>query len=284
MSSKFKLATVLITASLVISPISDANAKTYPTRIVSLSPSATEIFFAIGAGKQVIAVDSYSNYPVNAPKTALSAFDPNVEAIAAYQPDLVLLSADSNKSAEIADALKKLGIKVILEKAPTNIQGVYNEIGQLATATNHRTKAKKLVQQMQDQIAKTLRKYKAPDVRIFHEIDNTYYTATSKTFIGGIYKSFGLTNIADAANGADQSGYPQLTAEYLVKSDPQVIFLADAQYGEGSAMIKNRAGWSEISAVKNGNIVELPADIPSRWGPRIVDFYKLVGKALAAVK
>ena len=282
MSSKFKLATVLITASLVITPA--ANAKTYPTRIVSLSPSATEIFFAIGAGKQVIAVDSYSNFPNSAPKTSLSAFDPNVEAIASFNPDLVLLSADSTKSSEVAEALKKLGIKVILEKAPTNIQGVYNEIGQLATATNHRTKAKKLVQKMQDQISKTLRKYKAPDVRIYHELDNTYYTATSNTFIGGIYKSFGVTNIADAAAGADKSGYPQLTAEYLVKSDPQVIFLADAQYGEGAQMVKSRAGWSEVNAVKNGNIVELPADIPSRWGPRIVDFYKIVGKALAQVK
>ena len=284
MSSKFlsNFVIALFSFALIVAP--NAQAKEYPKRIVSLSPSATEIFFAIGAGKQVIAADSYSNFPATAPKTDLSAFDPNVEAIAAYKPDLVLLSADSNKSAEVADALKKLGIRVILEKAPTNIQGVYNEIGQLATATNHRTKAKKLVQKMQDQIAKTLRKYRAPDVRIFHELDNTYYTATSNTFIGGIYKTFGVTNIADAAAGADKSGYPQLTAEYLLKSDPQVIFLADAQYGEGAMMVKARAGWSEISAVKNGNIVELPADIPSRWGPRIVNFYQIVGKALSAVK
>jgi iron complex transport system substrate-binding protein len=283
MSSK-KLLAALISLSLISTATPSAEAKEYPKRIVSLSPSATEIFFAIGAGKQIVAADSYSNYPSTAPKTDLSAFDPNVEAIASYKPDLVLLSADSTKSTEVAAALEKLGIKVIMEKAPTNIQGVYNEIGQLATATNHRTKAKKLVQKMQDQISKVIRKYRSPDVRIFHELDNTYYTATSKTFIGGIYKSFGVTNIADAAAGADKSGYPQLTAEYLVKSDPQVIFLADAQYGEGAAMVKSRAGWSEISAVKNNHIIELPADIPSRWGPRIVNFYQLVGKALAGVK
>lgn len=283
MSSKFKYVIFFIlTPLLIISPA--ANAKEYPKRIVSLSPSATEIFFAIGAGKQIVAADSYSNFPANAPKTELSAFDPNVEAIASYQPDLVLLSADSNKSVEVADALKKLGIKVIMEKAPTNIQGVYNQIGQLANATNHRTKAKKLVRKMQDQISKVLRKYKAPDVRIFHELDSTYFTATSNTFIGGIYKSFGVTNIADTAVGADKSGYPQLSAEYILKSDPQVIFLADAQEGQSANLVKDRAGWSEISAVKNGNLVELPADIPSRWGPRIVDFYTLVGKALAAVK
>lgn len=283
MSSK-KLFAALISLSLISTATPSAEAREYPKRIVSLSPSATEIFFAIGAGKQIVAADSYSNYPSTAPKTDLSAFDPNVEAIASYKPDLVLLSADASKSAEVASALEKLGIKVIMEKAPTNIQGVYNEIGQLATATNHRTKAKKLVQKMQDQISKAIRKYRSPDVRIFHELDNTYYTATSKTFIGGIYKSFGVTNIADAAAGADKSGYPQLTAEYLVKSDPQVIFLADAQYGEGAAMVKSRAGWSEISAVKNNHIIELPADIPSRWGPRIVNFYQLVGKALAGVK
>jgi iron complex transport system substrate-binding protein len=124
---------------------------------------------------------------------------------------------------------------------------------------------------------------KSSKIRIFHELDDTYYSATSNTFIGKVYKSFGAVNIADAAAGADNSGYPQLSAEYLLKSDPQVIFLADAQYGVTADSVSKRAGWSQISAVKNQKIVELPADIPSRWGPRLVDFYKLIGNSLAKV-
>jgi iron complex transport system substrate-binding protein len=117
-------------------------------------------------------------------------------------------------------------------------------------------------------------------LKFFHELDNTLYTATSKTFIGSVYKDFGLINIADAASGADSSGYPQLSAEYLIKSNPDLIFLADAQYGESIDSLKARPGWSAISAVKNNRVIALPADIPSRWGPRIVDFYELVGKSI----
>ena len=86
--------------------------------------------------------------------------------------------------------------------------------------------------------------------------------------------------MADAASGADSSGYPQLSAEYLIRSNPQIIFLADAQYGESISTVKARPGWQSIVAVKNGRIIELPADIPSRWGPRIVDFYELVAKSI----
>ena len=120
-------------------------------------------------------------------------------------------------------------------------------------------------------------------IRIFHELDETYYSATSNTFIGKVYKDFGAINIADAALGADSSGYPQLSAEYLLKSDPQVVFLADAQYGTTIDSVSKRAGWSQMSAVINQKIVALPADIPSRWGPRLVDFYKLIGRTLGAV-
>lgn len=89
-----------------------------------------------------------------------------------------------------------------------------------------------------------------------------------------------MINIADAASGVDSSGYPQLSAEYLIKSNPDLIFLADAQYGESIDSLKARPGWSAISAVKNNRVIALPADIPSRWGPRIVDFYELIGKSI----
>ena len=255
-----------------------------PTKIISLSPSATEIFYAVGAGSQILAVDNLSNYPANAPVSEISAFEPSVEAILAKKPDLVLLSIDSTKAPQIRNALVKLGIPVLMEKAPATLKDVYAENTLLARVTDRQAGAVKLNASMAKSIKEILAKAKkSSKIRIFHELDETYFSATSNTFIGKVYKSFGAVNIADAAAGADNSGYPQLSAEYLLKSDPQVIFLADAQYGVTADSVSKRAGWSQISAVKNKKIVELPADIPSRWGPRLVDFYKLIGASLAKV-
>lgn len=255
-----------------------------PKRIISLSPSATEIFFALGAGSQVLAVDNYSNYPASAPISALSAYEPNIEAIVEKKPDLVLLSASSVKAKEVRNALTKVGIPVLMEEAPKTISEVYSQNLVLGRVTDTQVKAAKLNGEMRRNIKEILAKVKNKvGVRIFHELDNTYYSATSDTFIGKVYKDFGVINVADAAAGADTSGYPQLSAEYLVKSNPQVILLADAQYGETAEIVSKRAGWSGISAVKNGKIVELPADITSRWGPRLVDFYAAIGLVLSKI-
>ena len=256
-----------------------------PTRIISLSPSATESLFEIGAGKQVLAVDSLSNFPKSAPITQLSAFEPNVEAIAALKPDLVVLSVDAMKSLVVKEALEKLKISVLMEKAPENLAQAYKEIEILGAVTGRTAEAKKVTFKMASLIKSIIKKSKVSGkVTFFHELDNTLYSVTSDTFIGKVYKDFGLINIADKAAGADSYGYPQLSAEYLVKSDPTIIFLADAEYGESVATVNARAGWSEITAVTKKNIFALPNDIPSRWGPRLVDFYRYVAASLSKVK
>ena len=251
-----------------------------PARIISLSPTATEILFAIGANKQILAVDDNSNFPLNVPKSQLSGFTPNVEAIVALKPDLVVLQIDSAKSKSVRDSLTKLGIQVVMERSASKINDTYNEIELLGKVTDKSSAAKALTASMKKRIAKILSgSVKTEKYRFFHELDNTLYSATSKTFIGNVYKDFGLTNVADAASSTDSAGYPQLNGEYLIKSNPQIIFLADAQYGETSATVKARQGWQGIDAITNNKIVELPADISSRWGPRIVDFYEIVAKA-----
>lgn len=252
-----------------------------PVAIISLSPSATEIIFAIGAGSQVIAVDSYSTYPETAPISELSGFEPNVESILAFNPDLVVLNLDSNASVEVKDALELLEIPVLMEQAAENIDGVYEEIRIMGQATGKLEEAESLISEMKLQREEILDSVvDVQPVKFFHELDNTLYTVTSSTFIGSVYKDFGLINIADEAEGADSSGYPQLNAEFLVSQNPEIIFLADAQYGETAEAVSQRPGWSELDAVKNNKIIELPADIPSRWGPRIIDFYQIVADAL----
>jgi iron complex transport system substrate-binding protein len=261
--------------------------KSQPKRIVSLSPAGTEILFGVGAGKQVVAVDSLSNYPAAAPKTDLSAFTPSAEAIAAYRPDLVLMSADATKAADVRSGLAALGIPVFMEKAPTDLNGAYAEMLLVGKVTGRTKEAQVLVVGMKKKIAAIIAKAKiTKPIRFFHELDNGLYSVTSETFIGQVYKQIApkSVNIADAAATADSYGYPQLSAEYLVSSNPQVIFLADAQYGEDAKTVAARAGYSALDAVKNGNVVALPADVPSRWGPRLVNLYSVIAAAMAKVK
>ena len=273
------LATVFILAT-TIAP-QPAIASSVPSRIISLSPSATEILFGIGAGSQVVAVDDNSDYPLTAPFSKLSSFTPNVEAIAAYHPDLVVLQSTATNAATIQSDLQKLKIKVFLEVTPTNISQAYAEFISLGKLTGHPSRALALVATMKSQISEILtRAKKKTPITFFHELDNTLYSADSSTFIGQIYSDFNLANIADATN---VGSYPQLSAEAVIKANPKLIFLDDAAYGESAATVAARPGWNAISAVKTKHVLALPLDIPDRWGPRLVDFYRYIAQAISKV-
>jgi len=248
--------------------------KERPARIVSLSPSATEDLFAVGAGKQVIAVDDQSDYPKRAPKTSLSGFTPNVEAIASYNPDLVVVSDDHG----LVASLEKLGITVLLEPAPNTIAEAYDEIRQIGQATDHAAAATTVVRGMQRKLTTLIRSVpkKSRHLKIFHEISPDYYTATSATFIGRLYKLFGFRNIADAADSS-HTGYPQLSAEYIVSTNPDIVVLADSVCcGQTAATVDERPGWQGVAAVKKKRVVAVDDSVASRWGPRIVDFARIV--------
>jgi iron complex transport system substrate-binding protein len=253
-----------------------------PKRIVSLSPTATEMLFAIGAGGQVVAVDSNSNYPREAPKTDLSAYEPNIEAIAGYQPDLVVYSDDPG---ELAAGLGKLGTPALAQPAARRLDDTYSQLDQLGKATGHVAEAGRLTATMRteiEQIAAAGRPERP--LTYYHELDKNLYSATSETFIGQLYDQFGLENIADAAD-QQQSGYPQLSAEYVIKADPDLIFLADTKCcGQSARTVAARDGWDQVTAVKSGGVVELDDDVASRWGPRVVDFLKTVAAKLQSLE
>ncbi|MFF5176717.1 ABC transporter substrate-binding protein [Micromonospora sp. NPDC000316] len=255
-----------------------------PEKIVSLAPTATEMLFAIGAGPQVTAADDQSNYPADAPKTDLSGFQPNAEAIASKNPDLVVLSDDRNK---IVDQLGKLKIPVYLTPAATTLDDSYRQIADLGTLTGHADQATDVVTRMKDDITKLVKDVpqRAEKLTYFHELGPELYSATSKTFIGSIYDLAGLSNIADPADADGKSaGYPQLSQEFIVKADPDFVFLADAKCCQQNAdSVKARSGWAGVTAVKNNQVVPLDDDIASRWGPRIVDLLRVVIDAVVKV-
>jgi iron complex transport system substrate-binding protein len=251
------------------------------SRIVSLSATHTEIMFAIGAGDQLVAVDDSSNFPAEALElpNELSSYEPNVEAIAAYEPDLVLIGGDFT---ELGTQLDELGIAWWDGPAALTLDDTYTQIEQLGAATGHVGEAAELVGQMQTDIAAIVAS--APTVEtplsIYHELESTLYSADSSTFIGELYTMLGLRNIADEAEG-DSGGYPQLNAEFIVSANPDMIFLADTKCcDETAATVGARPGWDAIAAVQNGNVVEMDDDIASRWGPRVVDYLAAIAAAV----
>jgi cobalamin transport system substrate-binding protein len=239
-----------------------------PVRIVSLTATATEMLFAIGAGPQVTAVDDQSNYPADAPKTKLSGFKPSAEGIAATNPDLVVLSND-------------------IDNIVATIDDTYREIGQLGALTGHQAQAEALHQKMTADIEKIVKSVprRATPLSYYYELDPTLYSVTSKTFVGSVFALFGMTNVADPADrdGA-KGGYPQLSQEALVKSNPDTIFLADSKCCQQSPQtIAARKGWDKITAVRGQHVFTLDDDIASRWGPRTVDLVQAVADAVVKV-
>lgn len=245
-----------------------------PKRIVSLSATATEMLFAIGAGPQVVAVDEYSNYPPNVPKTNLSGFTPNAEAIAAKTPDLVVLSDDTKG---VVAQLNNLKIKTQLAPAAKTIDDTYRQIAELGEVTGHTTEAKALNDRIKTDLAALVKDVPKRDkpLTYFYELDPALYTATSKTFIGSLFGSAGLVNVADAADPSN-TGYPKMSAEALIKANPDFVFLADTVMGESADKVKARAGWSGVTAVTKSQIVTLDSDIASRWGPRVVELLRAI--------
>jgi cobalamin transport system substrate-binding protein len=245
-----------------------------PQKIISLSPTATEMLFAIGAGKQLIAVDDQSSFPERAPRTDLSGYTPNVEAIAGYDPDLVVLPGGQVKS-----QLTDLGIVVLLPAAE-RLSDSYTQISELGKGTGRQKAAKRVVSEMRADIANL--SSDVPDggkrPTAYYELDDTYFSADSSTFIGRLLRRGGFDNIADGAK-AESPGYPQLSSEAIVDADPDAVFLADSKCcGQSADTFGSRPGFEALTAATSGNVVTLDDDVASRWGPRVVELLRQIVK------
>jgi iron complex transport system substrate-binding protein len=246
--------------------------KARPTSIVSLSPTATEMLYAIGAGPQVKAVDEYSDYPPGAPMTKLDGLNPNVEAIASYKPDLVVVSDDT---ASLNKQLGAIGVPVLYLPAAANLAQDYEQYAEVGEATGREAAAAAEAAKIKASIAaivKSVPKPAHPESYYYEVGVDPYYSVTDSTFVGKLLSLLGLHSVADAAKGAAASGgYPELNAEFILKSNPDYIFLADTICCRQSATtVAHRTGWSVLSAVKKHRVLGLNDDIASRWGPRIV--------------
>ena len=289
--SRIRALTAALAATLVLAACGTGNSTPDTTvapevslRIVSLSPTATEMLYAIGAGDQVVAVDSLSTYPaeVSDKVTKISAYEPNAEAILGYTPDVVLISNDMNKITEQLQSVSSQKITVWTGAAAVTLDDVYKQITELGALTGHEDDAATLIESMKSRITKATENIAAPTSAksYFYELDNTLYSVTSNTFVGALLKPFGFTNIADGVEAGND--YPQLNAEVIAKANPSIIFLADTKCcATSAAEVAKRPGWADIDAVKNNQVVELDDDVASRWGPRVVDLVEQFAAAIA---
>lgn len=251
--------------------------------IVSLSPTATEMLYSIGAGDCVVAVDSLSTYPAESADklTSISAFEPSAEAILAFEPTHVLISYDPG----VVEQLKAADPKIVIwtGDAATSLDGVYTQITELGEVTGKQTAAEELIASMKDRIAKATDGITAPEgTSVFYELDDTLFSLTSNTFVGTLMAPFGVSNIADAVEAGND--YPELNAEAIIAANPTIIFLADTKCcGQTAATVTARPGWASIAAVQNNNIIELDDDVASRWGPRIVELVEQFAAAITAL-
>lgn len=251
-----------------------------PGSIVSLSPTATEMLYAVGAGDRVVAVDDQSDYPADAPRTGLTAFTPSLEAIVAFDPDLVVTSTDLGL---VTSTLADAGIPTLMLPAATSLDDAYSQIERIADATGHDDAGDAVVAQMRSRIDAAVASVpiREEPLTYFHELDDTLYTVTSQSFVGQIYGLFGLKSIAD---GSDAGDYPQLSAETVITADPDMVLLADAQCcGVSAASVAARPGWNAMPAVREGRVFSVDEDVSSRWGPRIADQVEAVAAVLEQI-
>jgi iron complex transport system substrate-binding protein len=281
-SNEMSSDTVAVTADVFPVTVGDLTLDAQPTRIISLSPTATEMLYAIGAGPQVVAVDEYSNHPAEAAAlgTPLSGFEPNIEAISGYSPDLVIISYDPGS---LVEQLNTLSIPVFVAGAAMSIENVYEQIEQLGVLTGNSQKAIEVSQTLQAGIEEAVAsvQFSEPPLSYYYELDNTYYSVTSNTFIGQIFNLFGMRNIAD--NVESGNDYPQLSAEVIVSADPDFIFLADTKCcAQDATTVAARDGWGGLKAVTANQVVELDDDVASRWGPRVLELITAIRDAVVA--
>jgi iron complex transport system substrate-binding protein len=244
------------------------------SRVVSLTPSGTEILFSIGAGAQVMGRDSFSDYPAEAAQAADiggSMGEYNLEAILALQPDLVL--AGGINPPELVAALEDLGLAVFFLPNPTTLEEMYANLETVGVLTGHAPEAADLGAALASRVAAVdaaiLPLSYAPSV--YYELDATNpalpYTAGAGTFVDQLIARAGGHNIGSTLEGE----WVTISVEQLLVLDPAIILLGDAAWGETPEKAAARPGWEALTAIQNGQVFPFDDNLVSRPGPRLVD-------------
>lgn len=256
-----------------------------PKRVVSGAPSTTEIMFALGFGSRLFGVTKYCDFPEEAKaKPQIGGLKPNLEAILAQGPDMVL--AVRGFPADIIALLEQQQIPVIMLN-PADVAGIFGNITMVGQVMGAEAIARDLVSRMRARWDAVAARASGISVRprVLYEIDASDPGAVSVagpgTFIDAMITAAGGVNVVAAIAAGKQ--YPKISAEAVLSVAPDLLILGDAPYGQSARQVAERPGWDAVPAVRTGRVIEFSqreVDVTSRPGPRIVDGLEAIARTL----
>tara|TARA_A100001388_G_C28724588_1_gene478244 strand:+ start:50 stop:970 length:921 start_codon:yes stop_codon:yes gene_type:complete len=253
--------TKLILLALLVSMCSNQTQENNEMKIISLSTTHTEIIQSLEAENTLVGVDAFSE--VDFPVEIIDAYTVTAEELVPLNPDIVIIAFDFNG---IVEGLKAQEINYVLLPPAKNLDDVYAQISTIGDIVNKKNEASSTIRDMKLGINRIINNSNYQDVNVYHEIGYTYgiYSVNSESLIGEIYNLLGVTNIANSEEDPYGSGYPALSEEMVIESDPDFIVVGHSDYLNKDLSIRD--GWGDISAVQNSRVVFLDDTLASNWG------------------
>ena len=253
--------TKLILLALLVSMCSNQTQENNEMKIISLSTTHTEIIQSLEAENTLVGVDAFSE--VDFPVEIIDAYTVTAEELVPLNPDIVIIAFDFNG---IVEGLKAQEINYVLLPPAKNLDDVYAQISTIGDIVNKKNEASSTIRDMKLEINRIINNSNYQDVTVYHEIGYSYgiYSINSESLIGEIYNLLGVTNIANSEEDPYGSGYPALTEEMVIESDPDFIVVGHSDYLNKDLSIRD--GWGDISAVQNSRVVFLDDTLASNWG------------------
>ena len=257
--------TKLIFLALLVSMCSSPTQESEDIKIISLSTTHTEIIQSLEAQDTLIAVDAFSE--VDFPVEKIDSYTVTAEELVPLNPDMVIIAFDFNG---IVEGLESQEINYVLLPPAKNFEDVYSQISTIGEIVNKKGEASSKVRDMKLEINRILDDANYEDVSVYHEIGYSYgiYSVNSDSLIGEIYNALGVVNIANSEEDPFGSGYPALSEEMVIQSNPDYIVVGHSDYLNKDLSI--REGWGNISAVESSNVYFLDDTLANNWGTTTV--------------
>ena len=253
--------TKLILLALLVSMCSNQTQENNEMKIISLSTTHTEIIQSLGAENTLVGVDAFSE--VDFPVEVIDAYTVTAEELVPLNPDVVIIAFDFNG---IVEGLEAQEINYVLLPPARNLDDVYAQITNIGEMVNKKSEASSTIRDMKLEINRIINNSNYQDITVYHEIGYSYgiYSVNSESLIGEIYNLLGVTNIANSEEDPYGSGYPALSEEMVIESNPNFIVVGHSDYLNKDLSIRD--GWSDISAVQNSRVFFLDDTLASNWG------------------
>ena len=265
---KYKLIFLALLFSMCTNVTQESNEE---IRVISLSTTHTEVIQTLGGQDTLVAIDAFSE--VDFPVERIDAYTVTAEELAPLNPDVVILAFDFNG---IVEGLENQEINYVLLPPAKNFEEVYSQIETIGSLVNKESEAFSTTRDMKIEINRILDNANFGDTSVYHEIGYSYgiYSVNSESLIGQIYNSLGVVNIANNTEDPFGSGYPALTEEQVIESDPEYIVIGHSDYLNKD--LSTRMGWEEINAIENSNVYFLDENLANNWGTTTVELVEQI--------